>query len=120
MTDISNPTGSIPPVGARGGTTVVDLDAPVIPAANERVERPSVDSTPRHNPLDDIHPERPRTHPVAYAALALSALALLLSVLAMSRGGDDGYRQVKIGNNDCVIGQQAGADVLYCRAANVP
>lgn len=119
MTDISNPTGTIPPVTDRGATTVVDLDAPVIPEATERDRQRATTDRP-HNPLDNIVPEKPRTHPVTYAALALAALALLLSILAMSRGGDDGYRQVKIGANDCVIGKQADADVLYCRAANVP
>jgi hypothetical protein len=71
-------------------------------------------------PLDDIEVERPRTHPLTYLALALGTLALLLSLAALARHDGHGYRQVKIGANDCVIGRQAGADVLYCRAANVP
>lgn len=64
-------------------------------------------------------PERLGTHPIAYAALAIAALALLLSWLNMGDGAER-FRQVKIGDQDCVIGQQADADVLYCRAANVP
>lgn len=71
------------------------------------------------NPLDSVTPERPRTHPIAYAALALATLALLLSLFGL-RDDDNGFRQVKVGTADCVIGQQDGVDVLYCRASGVP
>ena len=98
---------------------MLDLETPVIPAAAPQAEEPRP-AHRDHNPLDNITPEKPRTHPVTYGALALAALAFLLSVVALSRGGGDGYRQVKIGTNDCVIGKQADADVLYCRTPNVP
>jgi hypothetical protein len=116
VTDLTHPD-TIPERPARGTT----VDQPVIPptpaAASD--ERPVV-PRPRR-PLDDLTLETPRTHPVAYAALALGTLALLLSLAGLFRGdGDGGFRQVKIGTNDCVIGHQAAADVLYCRTPTPP
>lgn len=70
---------------------------------------------PHRGPFDDVRVERPKTHPVTYAALALGTLALLLSILAMARNNDDGYRRVQVNSQDCVIGSQNGTDVLYCR-----
>lgn len=102
-----------------GSTTVIDSgELPIIPPAAETAvsERPP----PRRGPLDDVQIEKPRTHPVAYAALALATLALLLSLFG-GGDGDGGYRQVKVGNADCVIGPQAdAADALYCRTPPVP
>jgi hypothetical protein len=117
VTDLTHDT--IPERSTRGGT----VDQPVIPPAPASAttsDAPRLTPKPRRL-LDDITFETPRTHPVAYAALALAALALLLSLAGLlSGGGDGGYRQVKIGNADCVIGHQDGADVLYCRAPAVP
>jgi hypothetical protein len=93
------------------GDTAVIATAPPIVAEDER--------RPHTNPLDNVTPERPRTHPIAYAALALATLALLLSLFGL-RDNDDGFHQVRVGNADCVIGQQDGTDVLYCRASGVP
>ena len=97
-----------------------------IPTANTAVIEtapPVRDPEPREprvpNPLENVTPERPRTHPIAYAALALATLALVLSLFGL-RDNDNGFRQVRVGNADCVIGQQDGTDVLYCRASGVP
>jgi hypothetical protein len=73
----------------------------------------------------DTHPEKvrveePRRHPLTYAALTLSLLALLLSIIALSRGGDPVHK-VRVGNNDCVsVAQDTGPDALYCRTAALP
>ena len=114
MTDLTHPD-TIPERPERSTT----VDQPVIPPTPVADER-RVTPRPRR-PLDDIAIETPRTHPVAYAALALGTLALLLSLGGLFRGhGDGGFRQVKIGSNDCVIGHQADADVLYCRTPAPP
>jgi hypothetical protein len=118
VSDASFSPDPIPPRPDDGrSTAVIDpVSAPAIaPTAAVHEGR----STRDHSVLSDVTPERPKTHPVAYAALALATLALLLSLLGM-RHDDGGYRQVKIGTNDCVIGRQAGADVLYCRTPTVP
>lgn len=118
MSDPMHPSEPIPPAGVRAqSTTVMDPVDPLIPAAPPRHD--ADDKRPR-NPLDDITPERPKSHPVAYAALALATLALLLSLLGMRGDDNGGFRQVRIGNNDCVIGQQGDTDVLYCRTPAVP
>ncbi len=101
------------PIGMPAGETAVIPTAPTAPPVSDVDRRP-------HNPLDSVTPERPRSHPIAYAALALATLALLLSLLGLRNGDDDGFRQVKVGNTDCVIGQQGDADVLYCRASGIP
>jgi hypothetical protein len=64
--------------------------------------------------------ERPKSHPLTYAALALATLALLLSIAALTRHDDHGYRRVQVAGRDCVIGRQNSTDVLYCAAANTP
>jgi hypothetical protein len=68
--------------------------------------------------LDDVRVERPKSHPIAYAALALATLALLLSIAALARDTNHGYRRVQVANRDCVIGRANDADVLYCAAGN--
>ena len=69
---------------------------------------------------EKVRVEEPRRHPLTYAALALSLLALLLSIIALSRGGG-GPHKVRVGNNDCVsVAQNTGPDALYCRTAALP
>ncbi|MDP1794200.1 MAG: hypothetical protein Q8K63_08690 [Acidimicrobiales bacterium] len=114
----------IPPVSERT-STLLDGEVPVIPATPEtpRLDLTREEATRPRNPLDDITPEKPKSHPIAYAALAIATLALLLSLLGLRGGGDGDYREVKVGNADCVIGpQQAadGTDVLFCRTGAVP
>jgi hypothetical protein len=72
-----------------------------------------------HNPLEDVTPERPATHPIAYIALVLAVVAVVLSAVAL-RSDDDGFRRVNVGNTECVIGPQGDVDVLYCRASALP
>jgi hypothetical protein len=72
------------------------------------------------SPLGDVHVEEPRRHPLTYAALALSLLALILSIAALASGGDD-VRRVRVGNNDCVsVAQDNGPAALYCRTGALP
>lgn len=106
---MTEPTSHVPPIGAT---------ASMPPVEHHEGERSPV--------FGDLEVEKPRTHPLTYAALALATLALLLSIAALSRddGGEE-YREVRIGSNDCVIGEAEAegdddADVLYCRAANLP
>lgn len=62
-----------------------------------------------------VQPEAWRRHPVAYAALALSLIALLW--LALTSGSHDSYQRVRVGTQDCLsVPQDSGPAVLYCRA----
>jgi hypothetical protein len=84
-------------------------------------EPTSADRTGSRSPLSDVHVEEPRRHPLTYAALALSLLALVLSIAALARGGDDPVNRVRVGNNDCVsVAQDTGPDALYCRTGALP
>jgi hypothetical protein len=100
------------PTTAPSGTTFES-------ASQRPSQRVTVPDAPHHDrPIHNV--ERPRTHPISYLAAALAALALVLSLAALARHDDHGYRSVRIGANDCVIGHPNGVDVLYCRAANIP
>jgi hypothetical protein len=71
--------------------------------------------------LGGLRVEEPRRHPLTYAALALSVLALILSIAALASGGDDPVRPLRVGNNDCVtVAPDTGPDALYCRTAGLP
>ncbi|MCU1589181.1 MAG: hypothetical protein JWP11_437 [Frankiales bacterium] len=73
------------------------------------------------SPLSKVHVEEPRRHPLTYAALALSVLALLLAITALSRGTGNDVNRVRVGNNDCVsVAQDAGPNALYCRTGALP
>lgn len=82
---------------------------------------PEDDGPPTRSPLD-LRVEKPRTHPLTYAALALGTLALLLSIAALTRDTGEEFRRVQFGETDCVIGEAEsdGSDVLYCRAGAPP
>ena len=83
-------------------------------------EPTSADRTPSQSPLADVRVEEPRRHPLTYAALALSVLALILSIAALTRG-DDSVNRVRVGNNDCVsVAQDSGPAALYCRTGALP
>ena len=70
--------------------------------------------------IGSVRVEEPRRHPLTYAALALSLLALVLSIAALAGGGDD-VNRVRVGNNDCVsVAQDTGPSALYCRTGAVP
>jgi hypothetical protein len=84
-------------------------------------EPSSADRTGTGPTIGSVRVEEPRRHPLTYAALALSVLALILSIAALAGGGDDGVNRVRVGNNDCVsVAQDTGPDALYCRTAGLP
>ena len=65
-----------------------------------------------------VTPERPQRHPVAYAALLLSIIALLWLAIWSSMSGDDNnrFQRVRVGTQDCVsVPQSSGPAGLYCR-----
>ena len=127
---VSDPTSYIPRPGASPDETtalppIEDERSPEpepLPQPLPEPEPAPVGDGPSSGPLGDLRVEKPRTHPLTYAALALAALALIFSIAAL--GGDDGeeFRKVRIGDADCVIGEDEAddGDVLYCRAAGVP
>lgn len=68
-----------------------------------------------------VQVEEPRRHPLTYAALGLSLLALLLAIVALTQKGGDDVNRVRVGNNDCVsVAQDTGPAALYCRTAGLP
>jgi hypothetical protein len=75
---------------------------------------PSTFRSGKH-PGERVQPEALRQHPVAYAALALSLIALLW--LVVTSGSHDSYQRVRVGTQDCLsVPQDSGPAVLYCRA----
>jgi len=106
MTEPYEPTTAMPAAGyaepplARPGVGVED---------DHRVLHPGEASG-----AATVTPEEPRRHPVAYAALLLSVIALLW--LALTSGSSDGYQKVRVGSQDCVsVPQDNGPAALYCR-----
>lgn len=108
------------------GSPTPGVQPPPTPATAVTTTIPPVDPEPApstsHSPLHELRVEKPRTHPLTYAALAISLLALLLSIAALTRDTNNGYRQVRVGSEHCVIGNDDGADAdaLFCRTASVP
>ena len=71
--------------------------------------------------IGSVQVEEPRRHPLTYAALALSLLALLLSIIALTRHTGNDVNRVRVGNNDCVsVAQDTGPAALYCRTGGLP
>jgi hypothetical protein len=66
----------------------------------------------------EVRAEEPRRHPVAYAAVAVAVLALLLSLAALARSGDGPHRVVS-GGRQCVVAsapEGGHGDALYCQS----
>ena len=102
------------------GTTSAST-APTATYDRTGYEPSSADRTGSRSPLSDVHVEEPRRHPLTYAALALSLLALLLSIAALTTGNDSDIHRVRVGNNDCyTIDQTSGPGALYCRTGALP
>ena len=102
------------------GTTSASA-APTATYDKTGYETSTADRSTHRSALSDVHVEEPRRHPLTYAALALSVLALLLSIAALTRGNDNGPTRVRVGNNDCVsVAQDSGPAALYCRTGALP
>lgn len=102
------------------GTTSAST-APTATYDRTGYEPTSAESSTARSPIGDVRVEEPRRHPLTYAALALSLLALLLSIAALAKGGGNDVNRVRVGNNDCVsVAQDAGPDALYCRTGALP
>jgi hypothetical protein len=112
MTESPLPTTTLP-IADRPGLA----DDDVYPTRETPARRGSDNSSP----VADITPEKPRRHPIAYAALGLSILSLLWLAVLTSNQGDDGFQKVRVGSQDCVsVPQDSGPAALYCRTAGVP
>src|SRR3954451_13596164 len=102
------------------GTTSAST-APTASYDRTGYEPSPADRTSSRSPLSDVHVEEPRRHPLTYAALALSVLALLLAIAALASGNGNDVRRVRVGNNDCVgVAQDSGPAALYCRTGALP
>jgi hypothetical protein len=102
-------------------TDVFGQTAPTTTYDRTGYEPTTADHTSTGPTVGKVRVEEPRRHPLTYAALALSLLALLLSIAALARGGDNGVNRVRVGNNDCVsVAQDTGPNALYCRTAALP
>lgn len=101
------------------GTTSAST-APTTTYDRTGYEPSAADRTSSGATLGSVRVEEPRRHPLTYAALALSLLALILSIAALAGGGNDVSR-VRVGNNDCVsVAQDTGPNALYCRTGGLP
>jgi hypothetical protein len=103
------------------GTTSTSASAPTATYDRTGYEPTSADRTGPGRTIGSVQVEEPRRHPLTYAALGLSLLALLLSIVALSRTGGDNVNRVRVGNNDCVsVTQDTGPAALYCRTGALP
>lgn len=73
------------------------------------------ETTELRRPTEEIRPEDPKRNPVTYAALIVATLALILSILALTR--DTGPEQVQVGDKRCIVDRIEGneADTLFCQ-----
>ncbi len=64
---------------------------------------------------DAVRPEDPKRNPITYLALAIALLALLLSLVALTR--DNGPQQIDVGGKRCIVDRIEGnpADTLFCQ-----
>jgi hypothetical protein len=84
-------------------------------------DRPATEHTGTGPTIGSVRVEEPRRHPLTYAALGLSLLALLLSIVALTRHTGNDVNRVRVGNNDCVsVAQSTGPAALYCRTGGLP
>jgi hypothetical protein len=103
------------------GTTSTSASAPTATYDRTGYEPTSADRTDPGRTIGNVQVEEPRRHPLTYAALALSLLALILSIAALSTGNNSDIHRVRVGNNDCyTIDQTSGPGALYCRTGALP
>jgi hypothetical protein len=75
--------------------------------------RGSTSATGHHT---EVRPEDPKRNPITYLALAIATLALLLSIVALTR--DSGPDQIDVGGKRCIVDRIPGndADTLFCQS----
>lgn len=91
---------------------------PTAPAASHATTSPPVEvrGSTGSSPLQDVRPEDPKRNPVTYVALGIALLALLLSLLALTR--DTSPDQIDVGGKRCIVDRIEGndADTLFCQS----
>ena len=94
-------------------TSVLRTEAPTTHALTSSTPHPGGSGGP------NVTPEKPRRHPIAYAALALGIISLIWLAILTSKVGDEGYQKVRVGTQDCVsVPQDSGPAALYCRTSS--
>jgi hypothetical protein len=104
MTTVPDPTVQTPTDWTQ------EFDAsPTSPPAAASVRGPSA----THGSA--VRPEDPKRNPVTYIALGIALLALLLSVVALTR--DSGPDQIDVGGKRCIVQHIDGYDAnsLFCQ-----
>lgn len=86
-----------------------------IPLPPEESRPVEVRASSSSGPLD-VRPEDPKRNPVTYVALGIALLALLLSLLALTR--DNSPDQIDVGGKRCIVDRIEGneADTLFCQS----
>ncbi len=90
---------------------------PTAPAASHTATPPvEVRGSTGSSPLQEVRPEDPKRNPVTYVALGIALLALLLSLLALTR--DTSPDQIDVGGKRCIVDRIEGneADTLFCQS----
>ena len=110
MTTIPDPTLQTPVQPTQQFAT------PLTPPTVTPVEVRGSAETGGSGPLQDVRPEDPKRNPVTYVALGIALLALLLSLLALTR--DNGPNQIDVGGKRCIVDRIEGneADTLFCQS----
>ena len=91
---------------------------PTAPAASHAATATPVEvrGSTGSGPLQEVRPEDPKRNPVTYVALGIALLALLLSLLALTR--DTSPDQIDVGGKRCIVDRIEGneADTLFCQS----
>ena len=110
MTTIPDPTVQTPIEHTQ--SFAAPADPPVSVRGSVSTASASSAGTSGHS---EVRPEDPKRNPVTYAALAIALLALLLSIVALSR--DTGPEQIDVGGKRCIVQHIDGndANTLFCQ-----
>jgi hypothetical protein len=104
MTTVPDPTVQTPTEWTQ------EFDAPPNPTPG-----PTSVRGPAATHATAVRPEDPKRNPVTYVALAIALLALLLSLVALTR--DSGPDQIDVGGKRCIVQHIDGndANTLFCQ-----
>lgn len=111
MTTMPDPTLQTPVPTTSAPTSQFPTAPPAQPAPAVEVR-----GAAGNGPLDEIRPEDPKRNPITYLALGIALLALLLSLLALTR--DTSPDQIDVGGKRCIVDRIEGneADTLFCQS----